>query len=558
MTDYGEEIARYHRVIDSSLRRNLLIQRSALAGGILGLGAPISLLALHFSKPWAALAAIIAAALLLLFFLRRYGLFRGILKEDAARYMDETFSLKERAASRIELGESAPKDDRVNILDKQLSSLLPKAAEPPPLKIKKAAITSLILAPIPWIAFLWITLSEASEIKNSSEVSLIEELLKENKTMPDELKETLKDLSSALSKDDISSLSVKDALKRSEEALKDALEGKGSEPDSKTLEIESLPAETPSPTPSPSPTPKVEITPTPQSSSDKDKSSKDESRDSSKEESKGKKEESGSKGSSKQEKSGDGEEKDQKDGGQGKGGASESKSEGKDSKEGEGKGESDSKEESKSLEGVGQALKEIKEKSESEKEGKEGSKDGKDSEKPSDDQGKANDQKEGASDKKNEDSKGQKGEGKKGESKEKSDLEKNKPEEKGEGEKKDPSSQDKTESDKKEGGKDKEKAGEKGEGDKASSLPLGAEIVPTPQGNEGESDGGPKTLDEVAVPGEDETLDARFTGEEKERVKNEKGGEAKVSLSDVKLSKPDEASAEEGQYIPPEYSGILR
>lgn len=573
-------VSKLQEEIESSLKKNLLFERLIYVGGTLGIFAPLTWLSIHYKfSPFVVVFLILLGVSLILLFAKKYDLKRSVTSLDAAKYMDDRFALKERTLSKVELEGRDPKDNRAALIKGQIASLAPKKIEEPIFKFKKTSILLLSILPIPWIILSWIFISQNLEIKNGAEVKLIEELIKSEKNIPDALKNSLQELGEALSKEDINSEEVKAALSRSEKALKEALEGKeGAKSDS--LEVSETPNTEASPTPTTTPTLNPNISPTPppeaKKESDKDqKSSDSKSEDDSKKDDKNQKQD-GASNSTDEAKEGDSKDQKQKDGGQGKGGASDKKNEGKDSKEGqgEGKGESESKQESKSLEGVGKALEEIKEKSESQKgENKEqGDKQSEKDQKNSDNkQGDKGDKEQKEKSQKGEKGQGdkkegeeqneekQKGSGKGDEQKEqdkKEDKEQSKNESKGED--KASEAQNKKESDDQKGGEDKKQVGEKGEGEKASSLPQGSELVPTPLGKGGESEGGPKTLEDVSVPGEDETLDTRFTGDTKERVKNDKGGESKVSLSDVKLSKPDDNGTGENQYVPPEYSEILK
>ena len=76
-------------------------------------------------------------------------------------------------------------------------------------------------------------------------------------------------------------------------------------------------------------------------------------------------------------------------------------------------------------------------------------------------------------------------------------------------------------------------------------------------GPPGEGIRGKKGFKETQIKGEDEKLDARFTEKAGELTLNKKEAEAKTSLSDVKLAKPEAAKDEQKQPIPLEYRDIL-
>lgn len=476
---------------------------------------------------------------------------------EAGKWVDDRFNTKERALSFVELQTDDEKKGLSALVGRQLGEKLPLKPEID-LPIGRSSLICFLIGFTCLGAALWLEYgSFATPINNAQEVKKIEDVIKENPELPEEVQASLKNLAHELSAHDIDSEEVGKALDAAEAALESIEKNAastsvvGADEENKSKETSPTPTPTVVPTNTPTPT----ATPT-KAAEEKESENKDK-----KENKEQQQQEESKSGQGEGKGQGDGESQGDSDQQQGKEGKEKSEGQGKgsgDKKEkndGQGSGESKGEGKNEGQQAVAQALSDIREKRGEKEEGKEGkeNKEGKQGEgqgKGSKEQTKKDDKQQG------------KGEGKgKQESnelnEEKSQSGKSGDEPKESEEKGDKGQQNQSENN------DKEKKGNpkdvKGEDGMAlpKEDPHTIEELPR-DGSPAPGLGDKKAFKDVAIGDQKEIVNAGGLGATGEVVKHDKEAKEKVQIRNVPLPKPEIIKEGEQQEVPLEYKNILR
>jgi len=187
---------------------------------------------LFFSIP-ALIAFLGCSFLIVIWQLKSRKFFRESSDEDACRFIDSHFNLKDRTSSLLELKRMPPDspavDRKIKFIESQLDKSIPEfdPEEVLPLKVSSSLRFFSFSLPLVWLAIfimLWSFDYSSLQAPGARIASKIEKLLADQPLLPEELKDDLQNLAQLLKTQDPGSEEVMQALLNAENSLRDSQE----------------------------------------------------------------------------------------------------------------------------------------------------------------------------------------------------------------------------------------------------------------------------------------------------------------------------------------------